>query len=452
MNTSSETEMKIIYEKSIRLLNDRQARLMDMRQVLKKAVIRLSLTVCSDKEDVNNILGDIKASVDENVDIDMLNQHLDKLFVLINHADYKDRGQSDPEENNKNINHALSQIVNKLDLPAVSRNEQAEIINNLKASVNNVDCKGVTQKLVSLVNQSIRSIEREKHELEEFAVKICTQLTDIESFMHLIRRDTDDAEARSLAFTDTVTTGVADIEDSVTKSSDLNELKKHVADNLNGIRQHVEDYKTINKDKAELSSKHYMKLIKELSYAQKESVTLKQQLQESKQLLLRDPLTGIANRLAYEERIATEVHRWKRTKESLCLAMWDIDFFKVFNDTYGHGVGDRVLKLFSDIIQKRIRKVDLFARIGGEEFVLLMPDTSLDDALTLNNNLRVLLEECNFNYDGNQCKITASVGIAEFLEGEEESFVMEKADKALYQSKNFGRNRCTVFDDNAVEE
>jgi len=124
--------------------------------------------------------------------------------------------------------------------------------------------------------------------------------------------------------------------------------------------------------------------------------------------------------------------------------MWDIDHFKSVNDDFGHGVGDRVLKLFAEIIQSRIRKVDHFARIGGEEFVLLMPDTPLDIALTLNNKLREKLEACNFHYNGEHCPITSSVGLAEFQIGDEVEDVMERADQALYQSKNEGRNRCTA--------
>ena len=88
MKASSDNEIKKIYEKSVRLLNDKEARLMDMQQVLKKAVIRLSLTSRSDNEQVNNLLAEIKITVDDHVDIDMLNSHLDHLFLLINHVDY----------------------------------------------------------------------------------------------------------------------------------------------------------------------------------------------------------------------------------------------------------------------------------------------------------------------------------------------------------------------------
>ena len=554
MNIPTETDVVKIYEKSVRLLNDKQVRLMKMRQVLKKAVIRLSLASRSDNEQVNNVLHEIKLSVNNHVDLDMLSKHLDDLFVLMNHADSSkktafyshlekklevyessalssetisklkvliDKNLNDDDmsaallnliddisgdkkqyidnislfikdisdstdfeyqkkdvesseimqdlaleltkyiysinrdndfndeqlknqDNKVYTSQVLREIVNQLTLPSASISDQLDIAKILNDSDND-NYKEVTQKLIQLVNQSIGSVEQEKQDLKIYITNISMQLADIESFMHVMRSDSDDANSRSLALTESVETGVLDIEKTVSKSADLTELKQTVAENLKEIRKHVEDFKHADEDKKEISGKNYEKIIDELSRAQKESIKLKDQLHESKAQLLSDPLTGIPNRLAYEERIVVEFNRWKRNKTPLCLAIWDLDHFKSINDNYGHGVGDRVLKLFADIIQSRIRNVDMFARIGGEEFVLLMPDTPLDMALALNNTLRTMLEECNFHYDNQHCHITSSVGIAEFLEGDEASDVLEKADNALYQSKNTGRNRCTVF-------
>ena len=557
MKTSQDNEIKKIYEKSVRLLNDKQARLMDMQQVLKKAVIRLSLASRSDNEQVNNLLAEIKVTVDDHVDIDMLNSHLDHLFLLINHVDYnvvsadktaissslkkyldehktsplsdevtskieylvakklpddevsaellslinefsnskkqysdninlfikditestgftfdskdietseilqdlaielakyiytinsdsKNKISVDDSGENINVNHVLNEIINQLILPETSKKEKFEVVKVLNNSADKT-WKDIIQKLVHLVNKSISSVEQEKQDLETYVIKISTQLADIESFMHEMRRDNDEAKSRSLALSDTVETGVFSLEETITKSTDLSTLKQDVASNLTEIRKHVEDYKHAEEVKKEISSQSYAKIIEELSRSQKESEKLQEQLHESKIQLLRDPLTGIANRLAYDERIIVEFNRWKRTNVPLCLALWDLDHFKHINDKYGHGVGDRVLKLFADIIQSRIRKVDLFARIGGEEFVLIMPDTSLENAMNLNNTLRVMLEECNFHYEDQHCEITSSVGIAEFKRGDEADIVLEKADKALYYSKNNGRNRCTAF-------
>ena len=557
MKTSSDNEIKKIYEKSVRLLNDKEARLMDMQQVLKKAVIRLSLASRSDNKQVNNVLTEIKASVEDNVDIDILNKNLDHLFLLINQADFlastseksvlnsslqkylkenkfspladeaiskiellvskklpddevsseliqllndfsnskkqyndninlfikditestdfsfdsegietseimqdlaieltqfihtihnekKNKTNVDASNENINVNHVLNEIVNQLILPAVSGNDKFEVVKRLNSSGDKIE-KDVVQKLVWLINKNISTVEQEKQDLETYLSKISTQLVDIESYMHVMRRDNVEAQSRSLSLKDTVETGVSSIEKNITKSTDLTRLKHDVSANLMEIRKHVEDYKQAEEVKKDISSQSYAKVIEELSRSNKESETLQAQLHESKIQLLRDPLTGIANRLAYDERIKVEFNRWNRTNVPLSLALWDLDYFKKINDSYGHGVGDRVLKLFADIIQTRIRKVDLFARIGGEEFVLIMPDTSIENAMNLNNTLRVMLEECNFHYEGQHCLITSSVGIADFQSGDTAEAVLEKADKALYQSKNNGRNRCTAF-------
>ena len=557
MKTSSDNEIKKIYEKSVRLLNDKEARLMDMQQVLKKAVIRLSLASRSDNKQVNNVLTEIKASVEDNVDIDILNKNLDHLFLLINQADFlastseksvlnsslqkylkenkfspladeviskiellvskklpddevsseliqllndfsnskkqyndninlfikditestdfsfdsegietseimqdlaieltqfihtihnekKNKTNVDASNENINVNHVLNEIVNQLILPAVSGNDKFEVVKRLNSSGDKIE-KDVVQKLVWLINKNISTVEQEKQDLETYLSKISTQLVDIESYMHVMRRDNVEAQSRSLLLKDTVETGVSSIEKNITKSTDLTRLKHDVSANLMEIRKHVEDYKQAEEVKKDISSQSYAKVIEELSRSNKESETLQAQLHESKIQLLRDPLTGIANRLAYDERIKVEFNRWNRTNVPLSLALWDLDYFKKINDSYGHGVGDRVLKLFADIIQTRIRKVDLFARIGGEEFVLIMPDTSIENAMNLNNTLRVMLEECNFHYEGQHCLITSSVGIADFQSGDTAEAVLEKADKALYESKNNGRNRCTAF-------
>ena len=163
------------------------------------------------------------------------------------------------------------------------------------------------------------------------------------------------------------------------------------------------------------------------------------------QKMLRDPLTMLPNRMAFDERITLEINRCKRNNENICIAMWDLDHFKKVNDTYGHDAGDRVLKLLAKIIITRVRKVDMFSRIGGEEFVLLMPDTSLENALNLNNQLRDSLANSGFHYDGSPCPVTASVGIARIEEYDNSESVMRKADEALYKSKKEGRNRCTIY-------
>jgi diguanylate cyclase len=244
---------------------------------------------------------------------------------------------------------------------------------------------------------------------------------------------------------------VGEIQNKVSSADDIDVLKEGISIHLKKIREEVEENDLVEKEKEKMSAESYANITGELSSTQEELAELKEQLEETKSQLLHDSLTGLYNRLAYEDRVEVEFSRSRRIKSPLCLAMWDIDYFKKVNDNYGHDVGDRVLKAFSDVIMKRIRKTDMFARIGGEEFVLLMPDTSSDVALTLNNELRETFMKCKFSYEDTTFSATSSVGIADFTEGDTPESVLKKADLALYASKDTGRNCCTVFKENEVQ-
>ena len=129
-----------------------------------------------------------------------------------------------------------------------------------------------------------------------------------------------------------------------------------------------------------------------------------------------DALTEIPNRLSYEKKSAEEISRWKRFSNPLSLAIWDIDFFKKVNDTYGHKAGDKVLKTIAQLLVQSIRETDFFARYGGEEFVMLLPGTKQEETLRLVNKLREQVESCGFHYHGESVKITMSCGVSSFSE------------------------------------
>jgi diguanylate cyclase len=158
-----------------------------------------------------------------------------------------------------------------------------------------------------------------------------------------------------------------------------------------------------------------------------------------------DALTGLPNRIAYKERIEMEFNRWKRYKPPLSLAVWDVDFFKRINDDYGHKAGDKTLILIGQLLMQNCRETDFVARYGGEEFVMLLPSTQEAQALEMAENIRAMIQQCSFNSNGEVIDLTISCGISEFNEGDHYDDVFVRADKALYQAKNAGRNRCIIY-------
>lgn len=158
-----------------------------------------------------------------------------------------------------------------------------------------------------------------------------------------------------------------------------------------------------------------------------------------------DDLTQILNRRAFLERANTEVQRFRRTKRPFTAVMMDIDKFKQINDLHGHATGDEVLKLFSDVVGGALRAVDVFGRVGGEEFCMILHNTSMDDAMLVCERLRIkIIEECQLAQVDQT--VTCSMGLAAAArEDVEFSTLMQKADTALYEAKSTGRNKCVAF-------
>lgn len=440
--TSPKLNAKDIYQKSVRLLTDTQTQLSTMRKLLKKTLVSLSSVSHSGNSEVNDVLAGLKIP-DDNQDLDFLDSQLDNLLVLIKHSN------SNQVEINSdaNIATALVDIVTGLSLKGdVANKEKASLLEMLKQTEDtDTYWQSVISKTTALINQNVTSLQKRNNDLQGFIEKVNKQLVGIKSFVKLTQESREESINRSAGLKDSVDSSVGEIQNKVSSADDIDALKTDISIHLEKIREEVEENDLVEKEKEKMSAESYANINDELSSTQEELAEIKEQLEETKSQLLHDSLTGLYNRLAYEDRVEVEFSRSRRIKSPLCLAMWDIDYFKKVNDNYGHDVGDRVLKAFSEVIMKRIRKTDMFARIGGEEFVLLMPDTSSDVALTLNNELRETFMKCKFSYEDTTFSATSSVGIADFTEGDTPESVLKKADLALYESKDTGRNRCTVF-------
>lgn len=155
-----------------------------------------------------------------------------------------------------------------------------------------------------------------------------------------------------------------------------------------------------------------------------------------------DNLTGVYNRNKFDELLEKELKRLQRYNESLSIAVIDIDKFKSFNDTYGHLIGDEVLVTMAHTVNKNIRSTDVFARWGGEEFVILFIDTAIDKAKIVAEHLKDKIEENEHQIAG---KITASFGVTQYKESDTIKEMFERCDEALYNAKAAGRNRVEIL-------
>lgn len=184
-----------------------------------------------------------------------------------------------------------------------------------------------------------------------------------------------------------------------------------------------------------------------LEKSQQQVAQLSSRLIEAEETSLRDPLTSLANRRLFDANLAREIADARVRATEMCLVMADIDHFKKVNDSFGHPFGDRVLKHFAELLMRNIKGRDTAARVGGEEFSIILPQTTLKSASVLVEQIRCKLEAQQWkNAQNGQLfsKITASFGIARLGRDDDPELLARRADEMLYEAKRAGRNRIVA--------
>jgi diguanylate cyclase (GGDEF)-like protein len=157
-----------------------------------------------------------------------------------------------------------------------------------------------------------------------------------------------------------------------------------------------------------------------------------------------DALTGLYNRRHMEERLKEECEVFKRTGQDFSVMLVDIDDFKQINDVYGHDAGDSVLKTVSNMLRELVRDYDVVSRWGGEEFLLLFPNLAKSDATGRAETIKAAVQAYQYTYNENLLHITVTVGVASFGQYDTTDSVIKRADNAMYQGKNMGKNKVVA--------
>ncbi|QEP43410.1 GGDEF domain-containing protein [Ectothiorhodospiraceae bacterium BW-2] len=340
-------------------------------------------------------------------------------------------------------NEILIRLLERLDIPLGLHDELEEIKQRLQQGTLGSDNLETILKAIADLIQAMRHREQqEKSELECFLQQLTGYLSDIDNHIraHLEfnqqSREVDGQLQRDME------KNVSQLADHVANASNLPELKQSISHYLQQLRDRMEQFTDTEEARLQQAETQITQLTTQLQQVQQESLQLKEEVRNHLQIALIDPLTGIPNRLAYNERIEQELSRTVRYQHPLCMAVWDIDHFKRVNDNYGHLAGDKVLTVIAKLLRRHIRKSDFVARFGGEEFILLLPETTLDAAIKVVEGLRKRIEKTEFRFRNQRVPITSSCGIAEFTAEDTLETLFRRADDALYLAKKGGRNRC----------
>lgn len=352
-------------------------------------------------------------------------------------------GPSDEDGDAKQVaRDALQTLLDHLSLPRDAQTRLAAITPRLQSARGDDELRVIAKELAGFMGDVITSLQAEISSLNGFLVTIKGRLETVSSHVVEESRDHKRAAAAREHLDHTVRRSLDDMRGKVAQMSDLEMLKTSIHDQLAHLGGSISNYLETETRRASQAEKARRHLADQVVAMKRESEQLREKLAEAQARASRDALTKLPNRVAYSERIRTERARMQRSGTPLTLAVLDIDHFKSINDTWGHQAGDRVLKHLARELGAQVRASDFFARIGGEEFVLVLPETALAGARIVVEKLREHIARCRFKYKDAPINVTISCGLAEFAAGESIDAVFARADAGLYAAKSAGRNRC----------
>lgn len=283
-----------------------------------------------------------------------------------------------------------------------------------------------------------------------------TEMSDTEGFLAALTEKLESidqslmsgADSRSAARNNNkqlnveIIAGVSDISTRVSSSTDLKQLKADVGASLDNIKQAMDQHMVSVEERIRLDESREEKLSQRLVMLERETHELRGRTMQARHQALLDAVTGIPNRMAYDERVQQEFVRWKRFKDPLTMLVWDLDDFKQVNDRFGHQAGDKALKVIASALNSRLRESDFISRYGGEEFVVLLTGTGLDAGYDIAEGLRKAIETVGLHSGDKHVIVTLSCGVAELQDGDTPATLFSRADKALYKAKSQGKNQC----------
>lgn len=340
--------------------------------------------------------------------------------ILINEKDLSKAKDKNLEKNIffNSLKRLIVLLISKIETAFNEKSDTLKEFESFKKAIERAVICRESSRLQALLSQIIKKIENLPPFMEEEKKEFSNILSSFENMSELLENSTEIAAEK-----------ITDISEKVEKTEtidDFKSIKSDLISELDGLNSKFNEMKDeIKKNNEELH-------------------TLKKKMAELQKASENDPLTGILNRKGFESQFIIEHERMKRYGSNIVLAIMDIDDFKSINDNYGHLIGDQVLKAFTSGVQRIIRKNDVFCRIGGDEFVLMLAECTRDETELFFNKLYAFFNSNIYNTGSIRLKIHISSGATNITLNDTIESVLERADKALYVSKNQGKNRLTI--------
>lgn len=318
------------------------------------------------------------------------------------------------------------------------------LIGELASAKNDSALASVVTRAADLIHEFGEQLQRERLQTAEILAGVTKRLDEMAGYLsesnHANRSHFEDTQT----YNDTVMSQMRELTDEVAGASELGVLQSLVNARLERVAQHVSNFRAREEFRLLEVNGRAERMRTRIAELEREANDLHSRLDSEKQGARVDPLTGIANRKSFEERFAHEIAQKPRAELAVVMLLWDLDNFKVINDSYGHRAGDRVLQSVAACFMAALRDNDFVARIGGEEFVMLLGGTKIAQAMLIGNQVRSAVEALRFHFRGTPVRVTVSCGLTELKENDVAEAAFDRADGALYRAKHGGKNLCVA--------
>jgi diguanylate cyclase len=302
----------------------------------------------------------------------------------------------------------------------------------------------IMSSVADLIHIQGESLARERLQAAAVLSEVTKRLEEMAAYLteasSVSRTRYDDT--RSL--NDSVLSHVRELTDEVSSATELGLLQSVVSARLETVARQVSDFGAREQIRSIEYNGRAEHMRTRIANLERETQELHSKLDREKHGARLDPLTGVANRKSFDERFAQEIARRARGGAPAGLLLWDIDNFKSINDSYGHRAGDRVLQSVAGCFTAALRSTDFVARIGGEEFAVLLSGLELAEAVGVANQVRTAVEGLRFHFRGTPVRVTVSCGITELHPDDVLEAAFDRVDAALYRAKHGGKNLCVA--------
>ncbi len=301
------------------------------------------------------------------------------------------------------------------------------------------------EALAISVNRQIRRLGEQKDAAETLLNHVTEQLLELTRYLSKEDVEQREGSGSRKQLDQHLIKEIHALGTQMRQASDLETLQAEVESRIGAISTHMKAFREREETRErdwQARAEQMNKRIRELESA---AQTMEASLSQKQQQASTDPLTGIANRMIYEEHMVQICQRVRDEAAESCLLMLDIDHFKQINDRFGHAAGDRALRIVADQLKARLRADDLLARYGGEEFVVVLSGTNGEAGLRVAETLRTCIESLSFRGQQQPVSITMSCGVTQLRADDDPQGAFERADRALYRAKGGGRNRCEML-------